>query len=79
VDAESEHWGCHGLRWILTLRLRGRANELEVGHRLRPDRESEKGAKLAQKLGQLQPFAAVFAQECMGQLAYFGPTLHLSR
>jgi hypothetical protein len=29
---------------------------------------------LAQKLGQLQPFIAVFLQECMGQLAYFGPT-----
>jgi hypothetical protein len=35
---------------------------------------SEKDAKLAQKLGQLQPFKAVFLQECMGQLASFGPT-----
>ena len=35
---------------------------------------SEKAAKLAQNLGQLQPFIAVFPQECMGQLAYFGPT-----
>ena len=35
---------------------------------------SEKDAKLAQKLGQLQPFLAVFPQESMGQLAYFGPT-----
>ena len=35
---------------------------------------SEKDAKLAQKLGQLQPFLAVFPQECMGQLASFGPT-----
>jgi hypothetical protein len=35
---------------------------------------SEHDAKLAQKLGQLQPFAASFPQECMGQLAYFGPT-----
>jgi hypothetical protein len=34
----------------------------------------EKDAKLAQKLGQLQPFAAVFPQECTGQLASFGPT-----
>jgi hypothetical protein len=34
---------------------------------------SEKDAKLAQKLGQLPPFIAVFAQECMGQLASFGP------
>jgi hypothetical protein len=32
-----------------------------------------KGAELAQKLGQLQPFIAVFTQECMGQLASFGP------
>jgi hypothetical protein len=36
--------------------------------------QSEKDAKLAQKLGQLQPFtAAVFPQECMGQLASSGP------
>ena len=35
---------------------------------------SESDAKLAQKLGQLQPFLAVFPQECMGQLASFGPT-----
>ena len=33
-----------------------------------------KDAKLAQKLGQLQPFIAVLPQECMGQLASFGPT-----
>ena len=35
---------------------------------------SEKDVKLAQKLGQLQPFVAVLPQECMGQLASFGPT-----
>ena len=35
---------------------------------------SEKVAKLAQKLGQLQPFTAVFPQECLGRLASFGPT-----
>ena len=35
---------------------------------------SKKGAELAQKLGQLQPLIAVFPRECMGQLAYFGPT-----
>jgi MFS family permease len=35
---------------------------------------SEKDAKLAQKLGQLQLFIAVFPQECMGQLVSFGPT-----
>ena len=37
-------------------------------------RASEKDAKLAQKLGQLQPFLAVFPQEWIGQLASFGPT-----
>ena len=35
---------------------------------------SEKGARLAQKLGQFQPFMAVFLQGCIGQLASFGPT-----
>ena len=35
---------------------------------------SKKDAKFAQKLGQLQLFIAVFPQECMGQLASFGPT-----
>ena len=35
---------------------------------------SEKDAKLAQKLGQLQPFTAVFPRECMGQPASSGPT-----
>ena len=36
--------------------------------------ESEKDTKLAQKLGQLQPFVAVSPKECVGQLPYFGPT-----
>jgi hypothetical protein len=35
---------------------------------------SEKGAELAQNLGRLQPFMAVFPLQCMGQLASFGPT-----
>jgi hypothetical protein len=35
---------------------------------------SEKATKLAHKLGQLQPFTAVFPHECMGQLASSGPT-----
>jgi hypothetical protein len=34
---------------------------------------SEKATKLAQKLGQLKPFIAVFPQEYMGQLAYIWP------
>ena len=33
---------------------------------------SEKATKLAQKLGQLQPFVAVFLQECMANLHLFG-------
>ena len=56
----------------------GRLSALSVIHS-RSGRASEKDAKLAQKLGQLQPFIAVFPQECIGQLAYFGPTLLLSR
>jgi hypothetical protein len=35
---------------------------------------SEKDAKLAPKLGQLQPFLALLLQERKGQLASFGPT-----
>ena len=42
--------------------------------RRRPHRTGEKDAELAQKLGQLQPFIAVFPQGCMGQLGSFGPT-----
>jgi hypothetical protein len=37
--------------------------------------QSEKDAKLAQKLGQLQPFTAVLPQECMGQTAIFWANL----
>jgi hypothetical protein len=43
-------------------------------HEACPRTASEKDAKLAQKLGQLQPFIAAFPPECMGQLTYFGPT-----
>jgi hypothetical protein len=40
----------------------------------------EKHAKLAQKLGQLQPFLAAFPQECMGQFAFLGqPNTFLAR
>ena len=50
-------------------------DRLRVEARRRPPTPySEKDAKLAQMLGQLQPFLAVFAPECVGQLAYFGPT-----
>ena len=35
---------------------------------------SEKGAMLAQQLGQLQPVLDVFPPEYLGQLASFGPT-----
>ena len=37
-------------------------------------RKTSSWPKLAQKLGQLQPFTAVFPQERVGQLASFGPT-----
>ena len=47
--------------------------------KIRTSDQSEKDAKLAQKLGQLQPFIAMFPRECMGQLASFGPTEHSSR
>ena len=51
------------------------ARQRLVGATIRGD-ASEKGAKLAQKLGQLQPYilVAVLSQECTGQLLYFGPT-----
>ena len=50
-----------------------RLHVLPLSHRDRP--ASEKDAKLAQKLGQLQPFIAVFQQECiLGQRASFRPT-----
>ena len=40
--------------------------------RARRARASEKDAELAQKLGQLQPFLAVFSQECMANLHLLG-------
>jgi hypothetical protein len=40
---------------------------------------SEKDAQLAQKVGRLQPFIAVFPPECMGQHASFWPACHRSR
>ena len=49
--------------------------EIQTDARQRGDHaESENDAELAQKLGQLQPFLAVFPHESMGQLASFGPT-----
>jgi hypothetical protein len=39
------------------------------------DAQSEKDAKLAQNLGQLQPFIAVFPQECMGSTGIFWANL----
>ena len=55
------------------------------GHRVPAERAQpradggEKDAKSALKLGQLQLFIAVFPQECVGQLASFGPSYHVSR
>ena len=40
---------------------------------------SEKDATTPKKMDQLQPSIAVFSQEFTGQLAYFGPTVHLSQ
>jgi hypothetical protein len=45
------------------------ARELPTG-----EHNSETDAKLAQKLGQLQPFIAVFLQEYVGQLPSCEPT-----
>jgi hypothetical protein len=53
-------------RVILTAQL-GRQLQTKISR-------GEKDAKLAQKLGQLQPFIVVFPKDCMGQLAFFGPT-----
>jgi hypothetical protein len=56
-----------------------RGPQLRPEQPLRQDRAGhgrgagEKDAELVQKLGQLQLFAALFPQQCMGQLASFGP------
>jgi hypothetical protein len=50
------------------------ATQLFDGCHTSEEPTSEKDVKLTQKLGQLQPFLAMFPQECMGQLASFGPT-----
>ena len=58
----------------------GHTERVEVGLRGRNNTamsgvlSSEKYTKLAQKFGQLQLFIAAFPEECMGQLAPFGPT-----
>ena len=49
-----------------------RAEALHAGAFL-DHRKVRKGVKLAQKLGQFQPSIAVFPQECMRQVVYFGP------
>jgi hypothetical protein len=55
---------------------RGRARGLRAGgqHGAVGRDRSKKDTKLAQKLGQLQPFIAVVLLKCMGQLASSGPT-----
>ena len=50
----------------------GRLSALSVTQHSRSGHASEKDAKLAQKLGQLQPFIAVFPQECMRHLHLLG-------
>jgi hypothetical protein len=64
-----------------TARRRRRAGCADRESRAEPEgpgaaaAQSEKDTKmLAQKLGQLQPFLAVFPQVCVGRLASFGPT-----
>ena len=47
---------------------------LKISRVLQSRASSGKGAKLAQKLGQLQPLVAALPQECMRQLGSFGPT-----
>jgi hypothetical protein len=54
-------------------RRRARVRRLLPRPHRRPH-PGENDAGLAQKLGQLQPFLAVFPRECVGQLASFGPT-----
>ena len=72
-------WSVGHASRTLTQQLRGLPPKAAGRCALTPIPPSEKDAKLAQKLGQLQPFTAVFPQECMGQLASFRPTGHLSR
>jgi hypothetical protein len=62
-------------------RIGEEADEVEAGRRGAGAAErgelscrSEKDTMLAQRLGQLQLFMAVYPLECMGQLASFGPT-----
>jgi hypothetical protein len=69
----------HVLRALQRLELGARAGlggaaGRAVGVHQHATPPSEKDPKLARKLGQLQPFVAVFPQECVGQLASFGPT-----
>jgi hypothetical protein len=49
---------------------------LPQGPRPRPDlgRGRRPHGRASEKLGRLQPFIAAFPQECLGQLASFGPT-----
>jgi hypothetical protein len=75
-DAAASRWA--GLGWRRRRRQqagRGRAALRRVArvHRGAPQRASEKDAKLAQKLDQLQPFIAMFPRQCMP--AYFEPNL----
>jgi hypothetical protein len=60
VMTKCEAIGCDGMRTYSNTQLRVQVRKIDT--------------KLAQKLGQLQPFRAVLQLYCMGQLAYFGPT-----
>ena len=67
VASEPEHWHTAPPRW---------AKPPAAPHApaRAPASLSEGDAKLAQKLGQLQPSLAAFLLECVGQLASFGAT-----
>jgi hypothetical protein len=70
---------CDGRRPRQNPRLRGQRARCGYGEvcgvRSHGLSSSEKYAQLTQKLGQLQPFIAVFPQECVGHLPVFWANL----
>jgi hypothetical protein len=54
-------------------RARGAARHPLLARSLRPLRPARHTRPASEKLGQLQPFLAVFSQICMGKLVSFGP------
>jgi hypothetical protein len=72
-DAGAEPPGCGGVLGFDAPRSSD-SDFCRMQLRAPPGQVSETDAVSTQKLGQLQPFIAVFSQECMGKLASFGPT-----